>query len=327
MRWRVSAPTTATFAAATVSKALEPLAVGYSSDGARGSFPYSVGWAIVTIELVKLVVCAAALLVQLRGAGPQQRAALVRLDGTQLARLAIPGLLLALTNWGMFAALALLDPLLYQIVIKAVIISATAALSYVLLRKQLASLQWGALLGLFLGCLLATVPDMAALSAAAAASTVRGLWLAAAASIAFALQAVYFELVSNEAEGEGQSVWWQSIQAGVYGVLANVALLALFGDVLGSGAQGPAGCFGLGRAGNMAVLAVSAADITMNLACKTLGANAYNFARAGSFLLSAAAHTVWMGAAPSAHFCAGAAIVMAAGDRYQRAERASNSLP
>eukprot|EP01045_Picozoa_sp_COSAG04_P035052 COSAG04_NODE_7931_length_1045_cov_0.941860_1_plen_37_part_10 len=37
MRWRVSAPTTATFAAATVSKALEPLAVGYSSDGARGS--------------------------------------------------------------------------------------------------------------------------------------------------------------------------------------------------------------------------------------------------------------------------------------------------
>ena len=52
-----------------------------------------------------------------------------------------------------------------------------------------------------------------------------------------------------------------------------------------------------------------------------------NFARAGSFLLSAAAHTVWMGAAPSAHFCAGAAIVMAAGDRYQRAERASDSLP
>ena len=28
MRWRVSAPITATFAAATVSKALEPLAVG-----------------------------------------------------------------------------------------------------------------------------------------------------------------------------------------------------------------------------------------------------------------------------------------------------------
>ena len=39
-------------------------------------------------------------------------------------------------------------------------------------------------------------------------------------------------MVSNEVEGEGQSIWWQSIQAGVYGVLANAALLMVLGDSL-----------------------------------------------------------------------------------------------
>ena len=149
LRLAVSPTAAAVFAAATVSKAMEPLAVGSSSHGADGTYPYSVGWAIVVIEMTKLSVCAAALLVQLRSAASErERSALIRLDAVQLARLAIPGLLLALTNWLMFAALATLDPLLYQVVIKAVIITATAALSHLVLRKALRRAQWAALLAL-----------------------------------------------------------------------------------------------------------------------------------------------------------------------------------
>ena len=87
------------------------------------------------------------------------------------------------------------------------------------------------------------------MSEAAAASTIKGLWLAVAASVCFALQAVYFEMVSNEEEGEGQSIWWQSIQAGVYGVLANAALLAVLGDSLNGPSVPAGGCFDLGAAG------------------------------------------------------------------------------
>ena len=118
LRLGVSPAAAAVFAAATVSKALEPLAVGSSSHRASG-LTYSVGWAIIVIEMTKLAVCAVALLVQLRSTtGERDRNELIKLDTVQLARLAIPGLLLALTNWLMFAALSTLDPLLYQVVIK-----------------------------------------------------------------------------------------------------------------------------------------------------------------------------------------------------------------
>jgi drug/metabolite transporter (DMT)-like permease len=327
LRWAVSPAAAAVFAAATVSKALEPIAVGRSSHGADGTFPFAVGWAIVVIEMVKLAVCAAALLLQLRSAADgRERSALTRLETVQLARLAIPGLLLACTNWLMFAALSTLDPLLYQVVIKAVIITSTAVLSHVLLRKTLHGRQWVALGALVAGCMIATVPDLRTLSAAAAASTVRGLWLAVAASICFALQAVYFEMVTNEQEGVGQSIWWQSIQAGVYGVLANVALLIVLGDSLGQRSPASAeelGCFGLGPAGWRAVLVVSAADITMNVAFKTLGANVYSFVRAGSFVLSAGVATVLLGHRPSAGFCVGATVVLLAGERFSQAAAAA----
>eukprot|EP01050_Picozoa_sp_SAG11_P001740 SAG11_NODE_80_length_17731_cov_13.985254_7_plen_130_part_00 len=121
------------FLLATVTKALEPLAVSHSSGGGMGApaFPYPVGWAIVVIEMIKLGVCAAALQVQLLWLPRHgfQRTALVQLDGLQFLRLGIPALLLAIANWGMFAALARLDPLLYQIFIKTIIIFATAVVS------------------------------------------------------------------------------------------------------------------------------------------------------------------------------------------------------
>ena len=141
-------------------------------------------------------------------------------------------------------------------------------------------------------------------------------------------QGVYFELVSNEAEGSSQSIWWQNIQAGVYGVLANVLLLMIFGDTtLGqrSSSDGFA-CFDLGPIGWRAVLVVSAADITMNLAFKTLGANAYSFVRAGSFVLSAGVSTLMLRTVPSAGFCVGAAFVVIAGERFGQAA-ATAALP
>lgn len=332
MRLRPTATpvTVAVFAAATVSKALEPIAVGRSSHRTDGSYPYSVGWAIVVIEMTKLAVCAVALLVQLRTvASEHERSALVKLDAVQLARLAIPGLLLALTNWLMFAALSALDPLLYQVVIKAVIITSTAALSHVVLRKPLRRAQWVALMALVVGCIIATIPDLRALSAAAASSTIRGLCFAVAASVCFALQGVYFELVSNETEGRGQSIWWQSIQGGVYGVLANIVLLVMLGDTsIGQrSTTSSAECFSISPAGWRAILVVSAADITMNLAFKTLGANTYSFVRAGSFVLSVGVSTLMLQAVPSVGFCVGAAVVVLAGERFGQAAVAAEMSP
>lgn len=326
LRLAASPVAVAVFAAATVSKALEPIAVGSSSHRSDGTYPYSVGWAIVVIEMTKLAVCAVALLVQLRSAASEhERSALIKLDAVQLARLAIPGFLLALTNWLMFAALSTLDPLLYQVVIKAVIITSTAVLSHVVLRKALRRAQWAALIALIAGCIIATVPDLRALSAAAASSTVRGLWLAVAASFCFALQGVFFELVSNETEGSSQSIWWQNIQTGVYGVLANVVLLMALGDssVAQRSPTSSLDCFYIGPAGWRAVLVVSAADLTMNLAFKSLGANAYSFVRAGSFVLSAAVSTLVLRIMPSGGFCVGAAMVVIAGERFSQAAAAA----
>jgi hypothetical protein len=125
------------FVVATVAKAVEPLAVGHSSrHGATQpeGQEFSIGCAVVLVEVLKLVVCGAALLCQLRCTSAEHRGALVevsaaitlcnalprarprshlagprrpvldfdgaQVDHKQLMRLAIPGLLLALTNWG-----------------------------------------------------------------------------------------------------------------------------------------------------------------------------------------------------------------------------------
>lgn len=55
------------------------------------------------------------------------------------------------------------------------------------------------------------------------------------------------------------------------------------------------GCFELGRDGWLAAVAVSGADISMNVAFKWLGANAYSFVRAGSLLLSGLLAVVQLG--------------------------------
>ena len=75
------------------------------------------------------------------------------------------------------------------------------------------------------------------------------------------------------------------------------------------------------------MIVVSAADVTMNLAFKSLGANAYSFVRAGSFVLSAGVSTVWLRALPSAGVCAGATVVMVAGDRFSRHAAAGGDGP
>eukprot|EP01050_Picozoa_sp_SAG11_P001741 SAG11_NODE_80_length_17731_cov_13.985254_8_plen_228_part_00 len=206
-----------------------------------------------------------------------------------------------------------------------------------------------------------------------------------------ALNGVYFELVSKEGKGLGQSVLWQNVQASVWGVLVNVVLLMTFGAEIGGGDGGPSpergpspeliashiggdrevvkalrgGCLDLGAAGWVAVTAVAAADITMNVAFKVsivvggaclrgerdtlhlfisssllyvylrvgamradrlsvhlprqvLGANAYNFARAGSILLSVLFQVNFFGASISNNFLGGALAVLLAAELYQR---------
>ena len=61
----------------------------------------------------------------------------------------------------------------------------------------------------------------------------------------------------------------------------------------------------------------------MNLAFKTLGANAYSFVRAGSFVLSAGVSTIILRVVPSAGFCVGAAVVVIAGERFGQAAAAA----
>ena len=123
---------------ATLAKALEPLAVGHGAIHNAGVYRYSFGWAAVVIEMLKLVACSCALVLQIHCCDytAKERAQLMRVDIGQFSRLAIPGFLLALTNWGMFASLALLEPLLYQIVIKAVIVIGTALLGCLLLPRN-----------------------------------------------------------------------------------------------------------------------------------------------------------------------------------------------
>ena len=145
LRPRMPPGLVAVFVLATLTKALEPLAISHSRARGEGqlpnTFPYSFGWAVVVIEMIKLgapappsshapplppidcftsaergesltdpgapvVACGVGLAVQLRGLSSSDRAAATALDTTQFGRLGIPGLLLALTNWGMFAALA-----------------------------------------------------------------------------------------------------------------------------------------------------------------------------------------------------------------------------
>jgi drug/metabolite transporter (DMT)-like permease len=221
-----------------------------------------------------------------------------------------------------------------QVVIKAVIVVSTAALSQLLLRKRLRRGQWGLLL-LLLGGVGCATPDLGSLPRKMAESTLRGLGLAVGASLCFAAQAVYFELVSSEsASAARQSVHWQNVQASACGVVANLLLLALLGG--GGGHEGPSDdghggmiCIGLGSRALVAVCAVAATDISSNIAFKQLGANAYSFVRGSSFVLSALISAVFLGERPpegatgpwTLRFWLGALMVLSASELFARSER------
>ena len=71
--------------------------------------------------------------------------------------------------------------------------------------------------------------------------------------------------------------------------------------------------------GLVTLVVVSMCGITVDLVVIRLGANAYSFVRAFSFILSAVGAMVVFGTRPTVNFWIGAAIVMVAGEQFSKA--------
>ena len=79
--------------------------------------------------------------------------------------------------------------------------------------------------------------------------------------------------------------------------------------------------------GLVTLVVVSMCGITVDLVVNRLGANAYSFVRAFSFILSTVGAMVVFGTRPTVNFWIGATIVMVAGEQFSKAAPKAGMLP
>ncbi len=227
----------ALFAAATVTKAWEPLSVAYAEDAGRHRFLFAT--ALVLCECAKLVATATPLLARrLRGDPAESAAWLV--SARSARAFGPPALMLAFTNHLLGVGVVLLDPLVYQVLFRVISVVFTAALSSLVLRRELRGAQKLALLLLLLGFYLALPgsgeprhgPKLGGASAI-------GLMATACGAASFSLQAVWFE-AATVAPGARQSTLTQTTALALWGVVANgLLLVALHGPALLAARRSP----------------------------------------------------------------------------------------
>ena len=303
------APPAVVFALATALKAWEPLAVALSQGlEARASPPFAL--LLVMCEAIKLV-CAST--------------ALLALDCSCLGvwplltfRCGLSATLLALCNHCLGFALHRIDPMLYQVVFKAVSVVGVAGCSRLVLGHRLGRVRYGCLGLLVVGMHLCVEPPPAeALTGMDAREWGAGLAACIFGSLALAVSTVLFEGATQAAPGQRL----QHVAAfALWGLAANAAALSPLHWQLMT--THPARALRRVRPCDaVASLSIAAADGTMALFVAVLGANAYSFSRALALLLSGAISVVVVGNILSARFVVGAAAITTSAWAFQEHRR------
>lgn len=303
----------ALFAAATVTKAWEPLSVAYAEDAGRHRFLFAA--ALVLCECAKLIATATPLLARrLRGDPTESAAWLV--SARSARAFGPPALMLAFTNHLLGVGVVLLDPLVYQVLFRVISVVFTAALSSLVLRRELRGAQKLALLLLLLGFYLALPgsgeprhgPKLGGASAI-------GLMATACGAASFSLQAVWFE-AATVAPGARQSTLTQTAALALWGVVANgLLLVALHGPALLAARRSP--LVGFTERAWLVVASIAASDLAMAVFCKYHGANTCSFSGVLAMLVSALVGWAVLRLHLTQRFVLGGALVALSGWLYQ----------
>jgi drug/metabolite transporter (DMT)-like permease len=266
----------AVFAAATASKAWEPLAVAVAG---AGDTPYLFATALVLCEMGKLL-----LLLPFLALSPPTRHSRVSWFASA-THYGVPALLLAVCNLCLGYAVPRLGALLYQIVFQVTTVFATGFAAAALLGQRLAAGQWAALALLTLGSLGASRSRLGSGRITNAPPSADGLVAALVGSVALSLSTVLSERTASTAGGAlaSRSVLHQAALMSAWGVAATAALLCvLHGPALLAGDASASPLAGFGAVAPWVVVgSIAAADLSMTVFCMVdgLGANAYSVSR------------------------------------------------
>ena len=230
---------TAVFVLATVVKAWEPLSVAVSQRAQvadRQEYPFAA--LLVVCELMKLGITLPATMCEVypdmewtRTSGWRWMPRLCISRDLRRA-FAAPALFLAIVNQNLGYAVPRLDPMTYQVVFKAVSVSATAALTRLLLPgRTLGVLRIFSLALLLSGAALCSerpsagiMPTVSHVPSLPAEQWLRGFCAALVGALSFAIQAVAFEGAAEQAPG-GPILHTSAVA--FYGLVANTAILCM----------------------------------------------------------------------------------------------------
>eukprot|EP00040_Diaphanoeca_grandis_P022389 m.120153 g.120153 ORF g.120153 m.120153 type:complete len:362 (-) comp28791_c0_seq1:308-1393(-) len=192
----------------------------------------------------------------------------------------IAAVFLAAVNQLMMIGIALLGPLLYQIVFLATGTISAGVLSEMLLGEKLASMQWLSLGFLIVGFCL-TLPgfdpwSLGSLLKLFEGGGSSGLAVTTFSGLLFSLQGALFEMASNARAS--QSVVVQSLQFAAFGFVANFLWFQVSREAA-SGFQISFRGFDLFYTW-VAVMGIVLADVSMTFLFKELGSTTYSFSRA-----------------------------------------------
>ncbi|KAL8621363.1 hypothetical protein ACOMHN_053384 [Nucella lapillus] len=179
--------------------------------------------AVVMSELCKLLSCLAIILYQ------EKRVDLfvkhlydnIILQPMDCLKVSVPSVVYVVQNNLLYIAVSNLEAATFQVTYQLKILT-TAIFSVVMLRKQLAGLQWGALVILFAGVSLVQLQSTGGGSSSSKSSVmveqspVKGLVAVCISCVLSGFAGVYFEKILK---GTSQSVWLRNVQLGFLGVV------------------------------------------------------------------------------------------------------------
>nr|XP_054751930.1 UDP-galactose translocator-like [Lytechinus pictus] len=187
---------------------------------------YFTSTAVVVCEALKMFTCLFIILLQLRGNVLELCVFLwqhIVLQPMDTLKLAIPSVIYMIQNNLLFIAVSNLNAATFQVTYQLKILT-TALFSLIMLKKTLSSLQWFALVLLFIGVAIVQMqpgdPSKEATdSTTAEQSPMKGLIAILLSCLSSGFAGVYFEKILKGSQG---SIWLRNIQLGLFGSLTGI---------------------------------------------------------------------------------------------------------
>ncbi|XP_071477946.1 UDP-galactose translocator-like [Diadema antillarum] len=287
---------------------------------------YFTSTAVVLCEAIKMTTCIVIILAQMRGNVVELGRFLwqsIVMQPVDTLKLAVPSFIYMVQNNLLFIAISNLSAATFQVSYQLKILT-TALFSVVMLKKSLWSLQWVALLMLFVGVAIVQMQPSDPSKAASEKSTteqspITGLIAVIVSCLSSGFAGVYFEKILK---GSQASIWLRNIQLGLFGTLTGI--IGIFikdgGGVLEKGFF-----FGYTEYVWLVIAMQALGGLLVAVVVKYADNILKGFATSFSIIISTVMSVYLFGFLINLQFCVGAALVISAIYLYSQPRPASQT--